>query len=449
MQPRRERGLVRGPRVVAEALELDERRRERGDAEHVRGAGLVPVRAAASIRPRRSARTRRPRRRRGRRARRRASPTVRRARRRRRARTPCARERQVVDAGCREVDPAVRQQLRGVHREPRPCACASAASSSIGQHLARHVGRAGHRREAAGRRRELGVERLERRGDRGTAHHDSARVPRQEVGVVLDVEHHGLAGHRGCEQVERVGRVAREHDEVVVAGADVAGDRGTRLLDERGRRLRRVAAAAVHARVVRAARVRRAPRPRRARGRMPRRRGSRAAPCRRRAPGPRGRRRPGGERGGPRRDRCGSGIRLQLLARDRATCARRWRSRRSSGRLAPGGPVGRIVWSGCPAVGHCGRLRAVGVELGRGGRRPQPPATRGHARHQVTTRGPGRRGARSVIARRGRCRDGPARGARAASRPRTRSGRRPVAAARAPHRGRTPRTARAASPRAR
>jgi hypothetical protein len=119
------------------------------------------------------------------------------------------------------------------------------------QHLARDVRGARDREQGGGSRGELVGERRERLGDRRLRDDDSASAPGQQVRVVFDVEHDGLAGHGACEEVQRIGRVAREDDEVVVAGADVAGDGLPGILDEGGRRLRRVAAAAVHARVVR------------------------------------------------------------------------------------------------------------------------------------------------------------------------------------------------------
>jgi hypothetical protein len=68
--------------------------------------------------------------------------------------------------------------------------------------------------------------------------------------VVLDVEAHDLAGHRGGQEVERVGGVAAEHDDVVGPGTEERAHRVTRRLQHSGADLRGVARPAVHARVV-------------------------------------------------------------------------------------------------------------------------------------------------------------------------------------------------------
>src|SRR3954447_18261065 len=47
---------------------------------------------------------------------------------------------------------------------------------------------------------EGGGERRERGGHRGARGHHAARSPRQQLGVVLDVEAHDLAGHGGGQQ---------------------------------------------------------------------------------------------------------------------------------------------------------------------------------------------------------------------------------------------------------
>ncbi len=81
---------------------------------------------------------------------------------------------------------------------------------------------------AAGRAAQLRREGVERRGDGGPPGHDPPLAPRQQVGVVLDVEADDLAGHRARQQVEGVGGVAGEHDDVVGPGAEERPDRASR-----------------------------------------------------------------------------------------------------------------------------------------------------------------------------------------------------------------------------
>ncbi len=69
--------------------------------------------------------------------------------------------------------------------------------------------------------------------------------------MVLDVQPQDRAGHAAGQQVQRVGGVAGEHHDVVVAGADEPGHGLPGPLQHSGADLRGVPGAAVHARVVR------------------------------------------------------------------------------------------------------------------------------------------------------------------------------------------------------
>ena len=79
----------------------------------------------------------------------------------------------------------------------------------------------------------------------------SRRAPGQQRRVVLGGEddHRGVAGQRPGQQVDRVGGAAGEDDDVVLAGADEAGDLVAGRLVVRAGHPREPAGAAVHARV--------------------------------------------------------------------------------------------------------------------------------------------------------------------------------------------------------
>ena len=87
---------------------------------------------------------------------------------------------------------------------------------------------------AGGGGRERVAQQRQRVGDAagdGQAHR-AARVPGQQRGVVLGLEdeHGGVAGQAAAEEVERVGGVAGEDDQVLRAGADERADLGAGLL---------------------------------------------------------------------------------------------------------------------------------------------------------------------------------------------------------------------------
>ena len=160
-------------------------------------------------------------------------------------------QRHVVDAGGRDVDAAVRGELRGVHGDPRPGGVGDRHDPLQRQHLAGHVRRAGDGDEC----HRLGRHRVGERGQRrldgsGGAHH-ARRAPGQEVRVVLDVEADHPARHAPGQQVQRVGGVAGEHGDVAGPRPDEPRHLTARLLQDRGAHLRGVAGAAVHAGVVR------------------------------------------------------------------------------------------------------------------------------------------------------------------------------------------------------
>ena len=169
-------------------------------------------------------------------------------------------QRDVVDASRGEVDAAVRGELRGVDappgRPPRGRSRRSARSGSTSPVTLDAPVTATQRRRGrrAGRASSAARVSATVRG-RGQRPVRRARPPRQQVGVVLDVEaQRRLAGHGGGQQVQRVGGVAGEHHDVVGPGPDELADRARAPLQQRGADLRGVARAAVHARVVAAGR---------------------------------------------------------------------------------------------------------------------------------------------------------------------------------------------------
>ena len=109
----------------------------------------------------------------------------------------------------------------------------------------------GHRHQRGGPGAQRGRQRGERGGDGRPPGHHPTGAPRQQVGVVLDVQAHDVAGHGARQEVERVGGVAAEHDDVVGPRAEERADRAARRLQHPGAHLRGVARAAVDAGVVR------------------------------------------------------------------------------------------------------------------------------------------------------------------------------------------------------
>jgi hypothetical protein len=160
-------------------------------------------------------------------------------------------QRQVVRAGRGQVDPAVRGQLRGVDDDPGAGRVGQLHDPAQRRHLAGHVGRPGHRDQ----RERLALQRVGEPveglpdGRRGLQHPPGP--PGQQGRVVLEVEPQHRPGDAPGQQVQRVGGVAGEHHDVVLAGPDERGDGVAAALDDGGAHLRGVPGAAVHAGVVR------------------------------------------------------------------------------------------------------------------------------------------------------------------------------------------------------
>ena len=188
-----------------------------------------------------------------------------------------------------------------------PCRRAMAVSRSTGQNSPVTLEAAVSTTSAWRGRRAVPVGRARRAtleqglGVAGAAGHGQAHgvaaAPGQQRRVVLGGEddHRGVARQRPGEQVDRVGGAAGEDDDVVLAGADEAGDLVAGGLVVRAGHPREPAGAAVHAGVG-AGRGLDGPRhPLEGRAWMPRGRGWRTRPGRPRGWGPgRGGRRPAG-----------------------------------------------------------------------------------------------------------------------------------------------------------
>ena len=166
-------------------------------------------------------------------------------------------EREVVNPGLGQRDPPVRDQLRAVDHDPRAVAVRERGQLGQRRALAGDVRRAGDGQQRRRRGREFGLDGGDRlRAGAARPHGPGPEpLPRQQVGVVLDVEVDHAAGrvirHRGREQVESVGGVAGEDHHVVAAGVDEPGDLGPGALVGAGADGGRVAGAAVHAGVER------------------------------------------------------------------------------------------------------------------------------------------------------------------------------------------------------
>jgi hypothetical protein len=167
------------------------------------------------------------------------------------------REGHPVGAESREIEGAVRRELRGVHHDPRALPSRRGAKLLEGPELAGHVARSGDGEEA------VAVARAERGERLFCARHDLAAVaryrqldmrqrsPRQQVRVVLGGEGDDarLVRKRCREEVQRVGRVPREDYRIVLPPADERADGGASALEEARAHGRRVAGAPVHAAV--------------------------------------------------------------------------------------------------------------------------------------------------------------------------------------------------------
>ena len=160
-------------------------------------------------------------------------------------------KRQVIDALPRDVDEPVGGQLSSVDRHPCSALVGHLHDGRKGDHLACHVGGAGNGEQ--GGRAFFQVpgqpfDRLGQRGGRGDAP-VGVTLPGEQVGVVLDVQVDDLTagGHGPDQQVEPVGSVPGEDDDVVAPGAHEPLHRGPGRLVERGADQGEVTGAAVDA----------------------------------------------------------------------------------------------------------------------------------------------------------------------------------------------------------
>ena len=130
-------------------------------------------------------------------------------------------EREIVQAGRGHVDAPVRHQLSAVHRDPGAVPVRDPRKLGQGQALAGDVERAGHRQYRGRPAGEFGPDRGDRLDETGPGRDDTAlpRLPGQQVGMVLDVQVHDRSVNGSGEQVERVGGIAGDHNDVAVTGA--------------------------------------------------------------------------------------------------------------------------------------------------------------------------------------------------------------------------------------
>ena len=239
-----------GPGAVQHGREGPAGLRERRDAEHVRRPRLVPVRCGCpcgvvEVDPGHGPAAREV----GRRG---VEPVATADQRSR----PVGRvelvpgQRDVVHARRREVDAAVRGELRGVDGDPGARGVGDRHDPVQRQYLAGDVRGAGHGEQRRRGGPQRGVEIGERLRDRRGCGHGAVRpgAPGQQVRVVLDVETQDRAGHGRGQQVQCVRGVAGEDDDVVLPGPDELPDALPGPLQQCGAHLREVARAAVHAR---------------------------------------------------------------------------------------------------------------------------------------------------------------------------------------------------------
>ena len=135
----------------------------------------------------------------------------------------------VVGAGRGEREGPVRDELRAVDQHAGTAGPGERDDLGQRQRLPGDVGRPGDRDQRVRRPGQLVAQRPQGADDggRGGQHGDRpAALPRQQVGVVLAVEHQHRAalGDRAREQVERVGGVPGEHADVVGTRADEPRD---------------------------------------------------------------------------------------------------------------------------------------------------------------------------------------------------------------------------------
>ncbi len=158
-------------------------------------------------------------------------------------------EREVVHTDLGEIDTAVGHELRTVDEDPGAGSVCELGEFGDRQDLTGDVGSTGDGEQGRGGALEFDREAPHRLGD-GVRGLDDARIlPGQQIRVMLDVEHDDIAGHRTREQVQRIGGVAREDDDLVVGRADEARDGRAGVLVGGGADPRGVSGTAVHARV--------------------------------------------------------------------------------------------------------------------------------------------------------------------------------------------------------
>ena len=162
-------------------------------------------------------------------------------------------EREIVQAGRGHVDAPVRHQLSAVHRDPGTVPVRDLRELRQRQALAGDVGRACHRQYRGRPACEFCPDRGDRLAERGPGRDDAAlpRLPGQQVGMVLDVQVHDRSVNGRGEQVERVGGIAGDDEDVAVTGADERRDLAAGNLVSTGTHHGGISRATVHAGVQR------------------------------------------------------------------------------------------------------------------------------------------------------------------------------------------------------
>ncbi len=161
-------------------------------------------------------------------------------------------EHEVVDPCRRHIHRAVRNQLRAIDRETGAVAMGEHREFGERQHLAGDIGRPRDREQRERLLFECGGYGCHGRGEAGTREQHTVfpALPRQQVGVVLDVENEHRAADRPGKEVQRVRAVAGEDHEVVVACAEAMAHGVPGRLVEGGAHLGEVPGTPVHAGVV-------------------------------------------------------------------------------------------------------------------------------------------------------------------------------------------------------
>ena len=169
-------------------------------------------------------------------------------------------EGEVVDVVRGDVDPPVRRQLGGVDDDPGSVFMGEGGQGPDRQDLSGDVGGAGDGEQADAAVGEFPAEQFQRGGEGGGGDDAAVRdpLPRQQVGVVFDVEVEHLAGVHAVDdgqaagqQVQGIGGVPGEDHRIVRPAAHEIADNGAGVLVDRGADLGGIAGAAVDAGVVR------------------------------------------------------------------------------------------------------------------------------------------------------------------------------------------------------